>query len=63
MSTGLDQLATASSLTDTLKEIQESMQVLREDINHLKPSGLGPPSQEQYTTRHGIMIRTLPRES
>ena len=50
MSTGLDQLAMASSLTDTLKEIQESMRVLREDVNYLKASGLGPPSRKQSTT-------------
>ena len=50
MSTGLDQLATASSLTDTLKEIQEGVQTLRENVNRLKASGLGPPSQEQSTT-------------
>ena len=50
MFTGLDQLATASSLTDTLKEIQESMRMLREDVNRLKASGSGPPSREQSTT-------------
>ena len=50
MSTRLNQPATASSLTDTLKEIQESMRTLREDVNRLKASGSGPPSQEQSTT-------------
>ena len=50
MSTRLDQLATASSLTDTLKEIQESMGVLCEDVNCLKASSSGPPSREQSTT-------------
>ena len=45
-----DQLATASSLTDTLKEIQESMRTFHEDINCLKASGSGPPSWEQSTT-------------
>lgn len=44
MSNGLDHLATASSLMDTLKEMQEGMRAFREDINCLKTNA--PPSQE-----------------
>ena len=36
MSNSLDQLATASSLMDMLKELKEGMWVLREDVNRLK---------------------------
>ena len=35
---GLDQLAEASSLTDTLHRIQQDLQSLREDVNQLKGS-------------------------
>ena len=35
---GLDQLAEASSLTDTLHGIQQDLQSLREDVNQLKGS-------------------------
>ena len=50
LSTGLDQLATASSLADTLKEIQEGMETLREDVNRLKASSSASPSREPTTT-------------
>ena len=50
LSTGLDQLATASSLADSLKEIQEGMKTLHEDVNRLKASSSAPPSREPTTT-------------
>ena len=42
MCNGLDQLPTASSLTDTLKELQDGMQVLYRNVNHLKTNALLP---------------------
>ena len=48
MSNGLDQLVTASSQTDTLKELQEGMQALREDVNRLKTNGPTLPPRELY---------------
>ena len=49
----LDQLATASSLVDTLKELQEVMQGIREDVNRLKTNGPTlPPWEMSAVTLH-----------
>ena len=59
-SNGLDRLAEASSLTDTLRSIQRDMQVLREDVNHLKAndSASRPPRSGDGRTQEGITSRS-----
>ena len=42
MCNSVNQLVTASSLTDTLKELQERMRALHEDINRLKTNAPPP---------------------
>ena len=46
MSSGLDQLTSASSISDTLRDIQEELRSLRKDINRLKANGPTPPPRE-----------------
>ena len=46
MSSGLDQLASASSISDTLRDIQEELRSLRGDVNRLKANGPTPPPRE-----------------
>ena len=43
---GLDQLVTASSMSDTLREIQKELRLLRGDVNRLKANGPTPPPRE-----------------
>ena len=54
MFNGLDQLVMASSLTDMLKELQEGIRALHEDVNRLKTNGptLPPRKLSTVTPQH-----------